>query len=305
MNDGEGGALSGGAEGRIRAAAGEAASAVVPRVRPADLARAASRSLHIQALLTPERMQGPGFAFALVPALRRLYPAREALAEAVTRHLGYFATHPVLSGIVIGAAARLEERSAAGEPVGAATIESTKRALMGPLAALGDSFYWLTLRPLSGIVGVLGLSALPLAGFPGPDWRVLLCPLLTLLTYNAVAMPMRVSGVARGYEAAFQPAMLLRSLGLPEWNAALGATGAFVYGAVAALVIRSLDLGSGAWGADLPARAASAAPLLVGAAIGAAGIRRWPGRCVEVAFLALALASALSFLGGGPERVAP
>jgi len=250
-------------------------------------------------------MQGPGFAFALVPTLRRLHPSPEALAEAVGRHLGYFATHPVLSGIAIGAAARLEERSAAGEPIGAAAIESTKRALMGPLAALGDSFYWLTLRPLSGLVGVLGLSVLPLAGLPGPDWRVLVCPLLTLLTYNAVAIPMRVSGVARGYAAALEPAALLRSLGLAEWNAALGAAGAFVYGAVAALVIRSLDLGSGAWGVDVPARAASIAPLLLGAAIGYAGIRRWPGRCVEVAALAMASAFALSFLGGGSERVAP
>ena len=191
-----------------------------------------------------------------------------------------------------------------GEPLGASAIESTKRALMGPLAALGDSFYWLTLRPLSGLVGILGLSALPIAGLPGPDWRVLVCPLLTLLTYNAVAMPMRVSGVARGY-AALDPAGLLRSLKLAEWNSALGAAGAFVYGAVAALVIRSLDLGSGAWGSDVPARAASIAPLLVGAAIGYGGIRRWPGRCVEVAFLALASAFALSFLGGGSERGAP
>ena len=276
----------------------------VASVRGSDLARAASRSLHIQSLLTPERMQGPGFAFALVPALRRLYPSREGLAEAVGRHLSYFATHPVLSGIAIGAAARLEERHAGGGAVSAAAIDTTKRALMGPLAALGDSFYWLTLRPFSGLVGVLGLSALALAGFPGPDWRVLACPLLTLLTYNAVALPMRIKGVARGYRAAHEPAALVRALHLAEWNAVFGAAGAFAYGVVLTLVLRSLDLGSGTWGYGASARAASATPLLVGAAIGYAGARRWPGRCVEVALAAIAVAFALSFFVGGPEGVA-
>jgi PTS system mannose-specific IID component len=277
---------------------------VAASVRRLDLARAASRSLQIQALLTPERMQGPGFAFCLVPALRRLYPSREALAEAVGRHMGYFATHPVLSGIAIGAAARLEERRAGGGAVSATAIEATKRALMGPLAALGDSFYWLTLRPFSGLVGVLGLSALSIAGFPGPDWRVVACPLLTLLTYNAVALPMRIRGVARGYEAAREPAALLRTLHLAEWNAAFGAAGAFGYGVVLMLVLKSLDLGSGSWGADASARAASVIPLLSGAAIGAVGARRWPGRGVEVALFAIAAAFALSFLVGGPEGVA-
>ena len=93
------------------------------RVRGDDLAIMTSRSLQIQALLTPERMQGMGFAFAILPALRRLYPAKEELARALTRHLAYFATHPILSGFVLGATARLEERRANGESIDDGEIE--------------------------------------------------------------------------------------------------------------------------------------------------------------------------------------
>ncbi len=252
------------------------------RLRGEDLARVTSRSLHIQALLTPERMQGPGFAFALVPALRRLYPSREELARALSRHLAYFATHPILSGYVLGAAARLEERRANGEAVDDQRIDSFKRALGSPLAALGDPLFWVTLRPLAGLTGVLAIAFLPAPDAAGPDLRVLLCPLLTLLTYNAFALPFRVAGTARGYAEGDRPVALLDSLRLAEWNEALARAGAFGYGSLVALVAVSLDLGSGAWGADGGARLAALTPLLLGALIGFLGLRRWPGRGVEV-----------------------
>ena len=101
----------------------------------------------------------------------------------------------MLSGIVLGVVARLEERRAKGLPVDEAQIESTKRALASPLAALGDPLFWVTLRPLAGLMGVLGMAVLPLADTVGPDLRVVVCPCLALLTYNAVAIRYRVAGV--------------------------------------------------------------------------------------------------------------
>jgi mannose PTS system EIID component len=261
------------------------------RVRGDDLATMTSRSLHIQALLTPERMQGPGFAFAILPALRRLYSQKEQLAAALSRHLAYFATHPILSGIVLGATARLEERRANGEPIGDVEIDAFKRALASPLAALGDPLFWVTLRPFAGLLGVLGIAFLPAAGFVGPDLRVLLCPLLTLLTYNAVALPFRLFGVARGYASGDQPGALLKSLRLAEWSHAIARAGAFGYGALIALVALSLDLGSSRWGVDGRSRVAALTPLVLGAVIGYAGLRRWPGRGVEVGLGVLAAAA--------------
>ena len=265
------------------------------RVRGDDLATITARSLQIQALLTPERMQGMGFAFALLPALRRLYPMKEELGRALTRHMAYFATHPILSGFVLGATARLEERRANGEPIDDAGIDSFKRSLASPLAALGDPLFWVTLRPLSGLVGVLGIALLPGAESVGPDLRVLVCPLLTLLTYNAVALPFRVFGVARGYESADRPGALLKSLRLAEWNHAVARAGALAYGALLALVALSLDFGSGRWGMDGRSRVASLTPLVLGAVIGYAGLRRWPGRGVEVGLGVLAAAAVFAW----------
>jgi PTS system mannose-specific IID component len=263
-------------------------------LRGDDLARATSRSLHLQALLTPERMQAPGFAFALLPALQRLYPDREALAAAMVRHMAYFATHPVLAGFVLGASARLEERRAAGEPVSDEAVQELKRSLASPLAALGDPLFWVTLRPLAGLAGVLAMVVLPPPVVAEPDLRVLACPLLTLLTYNAVALPFRIAGVARGYAGADRPGALVRSLRLAEWRGALERVGAAAFGALLALIVTMLDFRSGGWGVDSGARAAALAPLLLGGIIGFLGLSRWPGRCVEVALLALGVTAAVA-----------
>ncbi|HEY7727075.1 MAG TPA: PTS system mannose/fructose/sorbose family transporter subunit IID, partial [Candidatus Eisenbacteria bacterium] len=132
-----------------------------------------SRAVYLQALFTHQRMQGPGFAFSILPALQRLFGPRER-SEALRRHLGYFNTHPVLAGAVLGTVARLEERRARGETVTEERIEAVKRGLASPLAALGDPLFWVTLRPLSGLLGVLAAGAVPPPDAVGPDWRVLL-----------------------------------------------------------------------------------------------------------------------------------
>jgi len=272
--------------------AGEPAAAEAPRpkLRSRDLARASTRSLYIQAFFTPDRMQGIGFLFSLLPVLDRLY-AGEERAAAMRRHAGYFNTHPVLSGHVLGAVARLEERRARGEDVPAERIEAIKRGLASPLAALGDPLFWVTLRPLSGLVGVLALGLVPGAGPPAPDIRVLVCPFVVLLTYNAVAVPFRATGVARGYARAEQPLELVRSLRLAEWRRFLERSGAFVWGAVAALVIAML---AESLSHTRPGGAAHVLPLLAGAVAALGVLGRWPGRLVEAALAAVALAALLS-----------
>jgi PTS system mannose-specific IID component len=270
--------------------AGGQSAAPPPRLRSRDLVRLSARSLYLQAFFTPDRMQGIGFLFSLLPVLDRLYP-REERAAAMRRHAGYFNTHPVLAGHVLGAVAGLEERHARGEDVSGERIEAVKRALASPLAALGDPLFWVTLRPLSGLLGVLALGLVPGAGPPGPDIRVLLCPLVVLLTYNAVALPFRVTGVARGYARADQPLELVRSLRLSDWRRALERAGAFVWGAVTALVIAML---SESLSHTRPGGAAHVLPLLAGAVTALGVLGRWPGRLVEAALAAVALAALLS-----------
>jgi len=255
-----------------------------------DFGRATSRGLQLQALLQPERMQGLGFGFAMIPFLRRLYADPIERGAALRRHLAYFATHPVLAGFVIGTAARLEERRAAGEPISDQAIDGAKRAMASPLAALGDPLFWVTLRPLAGLAGVLALILLPPPPSGSPDFRVLLCPLVLFLTYNAVALPYRLAGVVRGYLDGDRPAALLRSLHLSERNAVLERVGAFAFGALLALAALRPGTGGAAVvhaGGNAVVWTLVVTPLALGLVIGLAGRRALPGRPVEIALVAL------------------
>lgn len=256
-------------------------------IRAGDLARVATRSLQIQAFLSPERMQGLGFGFSLLPVIRRIYPDPKARGVALRRHLHYFATHPVLAGFVLGAAARLEERRANGAALTDDGIDSYKRALASPLAALGDPLFWVTLRPLAGLLGVIAVAVLPHPPEGEPDLRVLLCPLVLVLTYNAVALPYRWIGVSRGYEHADRPDVLLRSLRLAELKTFLERAGAFAFGGLLALLAAGLDIPSSAWGRQAGGRVLELTPLLLGGLVGFVGMRRWPARSVEVGLAAL------------------
>ncbi len=263
-------------------------------VRPIDLAKTTSRSLYLQTLFTAERQQGPGFAFALLPVILRLYTTSEERGRALARHLSFFGTHPLLAGYVLGVAARLEEHRARGEPIGDLEIEQAKRALSSPLAALGDPLFWVTLRPLAGLVGILGMALLPLADPMGPDLRVLVCPLLALLTYNAVALWFRVPAVFRGYAMADEPGRLLRSLHLADWKHVLERVSAFAYGSLIVLTLWVLRVSVDMSGQGLLGAAGALAPFVLGTVGSAAALRWWPRRCVEIALAAVLLALVLS-----------
>jgi mannose/fructose/N-acetylgalactosamine-specific phosphotransferase system component IID len=84
-----------------------------------------------------ERMQALGFAYAMEPVLRKLFPNEADYEEALARHLVFFNTNPVVGApLIIGSAIAMEE---AGAP---ASAEGVKVALMGPLAGVGDTIIW-------------------------------------------------------------------------------------------------------------------------------------------------------------------
>lgn len=84
-----------------------------------------------------ERMQALGFAYAMEPVLRKLFPNEADYKEALARHLVFFNTNPVVGApLIIGSAIAMEE---AGAP---ASAEGVKVALMGPLAGVGDTILW-------------------------------------------------------------------------------------------------------------------------------------------------------------------
>ncbi len=86
-----------------------------------------------------ERMQGTGFAQAMVPLARRI-PDTHERAELLQRHTAFFNTEPNLGGFIVGVTLGMEEqRLALGGDGNATEITAIKSALMGPVSGIGDS----------------------------------------------------------------------------------------------------------------------------------------------------------------------
>jgi PTS system mannose-specific IID component len=158
------------------------------RLKSADLWRMAARTLLLQATFNYERQQGLGWAWALQPALERLYADAAVRRERLAEHTAYFNTQPTLASLALGAAAALEEQRAAGAGPDAAGMTRVKGVLGSSLAALGDRLFWFTLRPFAACLGVL--VAL------GGSW---LGAVALLVCYNLLHLGVRFLGISRGY----------------------------------------------------------------------------------------------------------
>lgn len=85
---------------------------------------------------------GQAVVFALAPALRKLYPNDDDYLAALNNHYKYFNTQPYMCQIVLGAALGMEEQLGRD---GAETIQNFKTGVMGPLAGIGDTLFWVVI----------------------------------------------------------------------------------------------------------------------------------------------------------------
>ncbi|HGD6898629.1 TPA: PTS system mannose/fructose/sorbose family transporter subunit IID [Streptococcus agalactiae] len=123
------------------------------------------RSQFLQGSWNYERMQNMGWAYALIPALKKLYTTKEDRAAALERHMEFFNTHPYVAAPIIGVTLALEKEKASGTPVEDKAIQGVKIGMMGPLAGIGDPVFWFTVRP---ILGALGASLASAGNILGP-----------------------------------------------------------------------------------------------------------------------------------------
>jgi PTS system mannose-specific IID component len=153
----------------------------------------AIKSLFLEASWNLVGQQNIGYAAAVSPALQRFYHDRpEDLAEARLRALRFFNTNPTFSGLVIGAALKLEENLAQGlipERQASLIVSS----LASALAAQGDLLFWQAWLPFCALLG-FGLTWLSLAT-GSVTWAPLLIPIL----FCALAWPVRLGGIFYGY----------------------------------------------------------------------------------------------------------
>lgn len=197
----------------------------VRRVTRHTLARVFWRCLFVQAAWNRRGMQNLGFACAIDPALRELYPEAERREEALRRHLGFFNCHPYMAAAIVGGAIHHEEKVASGAEPGSQPLQY-KQTLQGPLAALGDGFFWTALRPFFGAVAAVGAL---LAG-----WKAIV---VALVVYNVIHLALRIGLFRAGYRKGDAIVGDIAKLGLPIVADRLRGAGAALCGLAAALTV--------------------------------------------------------------------
>lgn len=148
------------------------------------------RSTFLQGSWNYERMQNLGWAYALIPAIKKLYTSKEDRAAALKRHLEFFNTHPYVAAPIIGVTLALEEERANGAEIDDTAIQGVKIGMMGPLAGVGDPVFWFTVRPILGALG----ASLAMAGN-------IVGPLLFFFGWNIIRMAFLWYTQELGYKA--------------------------------------------------------------------------------------------------------
>ncbi len=113
------------------------------------------RSCTLDAAWNYERQQNMNYCYAMIPILKRLYGNdKEKMAEALQRHLEFMSCTPHVVSLLMGITGAMEEENANNENFEASSISAVKTSLMGPMAGIGDSFFWGTLLTIAIGIGV-------------------------------------------------------------------------------------------------------------------------------------------------------
>ena len=155
-----------------------------------DRLSVAWRSQFLQGSWNYERMQNVGWAYAMIPAIKKLYKSKEDRASALKRHLEFFNTHPYVASPIIGVTLALEEERANGAPIDDTAIKGVKVGMMGPLAGIGYPVFLFTVRPILGALG----ASLAMSGN-------ILGPILLFVLWNVIRMAFLWYTQEFGYKA--------------------------------------------------------------------------------------------------------
>lgn len=192
-----------------------------------DLRRVFWRSFQMEFSWNYERQMNLAFVYALIPVLKKLYPQKAALAAALKRHLVFFNTTPHIVTLLLGITTAMEEKNSQQNEMDGTAIDNVKASLMGPLAGLGDSFFWGTLRLIATGIG----TSLALQGN-------ILGPILFLLVFNVPHILVRWLFTRWGYVLGTGVLHRVQKSGMME-SLTYGASiiGLMVVGAMAASMI--------------------------------------------------------------------
>ncbi len=197
-----------------------------------DLWKCAFRGLFMEGNFNFERMQGGGFAYSIIPALKKIHGNNPRdLAKSLKNHLQFFNASPKLFTFLLGTAVAMEENKE--KP---STVNVMKVAGMGPTGGIGDAIDHMTLMPLTL---ALGASIAMEGSIAGPFVFFILYQLVHFFVYFGLMF--------MGYRAG-TAAVVNMGNATEKLAKAANIMGIFVIGALSATFIKvqttaSLELG--------------------------------------------------------------
>lgn len=176
-----------------------------------------------------ENMQGLGYAYVIMPALKKIYGNDpEAMKRALKMHLQYFNTTPAMSHLIVGADMAIEDE--VGIDRAEEIVPGLKTGLMGPFAGVGDTIF----------IAIYRAIVFSLASYMALDGNVLglLIPLIATLGVVIVRYRFTQLGYQQGTKIATEFGNRIKSL--TDAASILGLT--VVGGLVASVISYKLNL---------------------------------------------------------------
>lgn len=152
-----------------------------------DFRKILLRSLPLDASWNYERQQHLAWSYTMCYVTRKLYDDKDDIKRALHRHLEFMAITPHLSPLLYGIVTSMEIENAQNPDFDETSISAVKSSLMGPLAGIGDSLFWGTLKTIAAGVSI----SLAMQGNA-------LAPLMFILIINVPAIFSRYFGLKYG-----------------------------------------------------------------------------------------------------------
>ncbi len=178
----------------------------------------------IYAWFSYDKMQAMSAIFILAPFIKANVKSKDELIEACKTNVQFFNTQPYMANFIYGICIAMIENH---EPWDA--IQAVKVGLMGPLAGIGDSLLWFTVRPILFSIG----AGLALQGN-------IVGPLFAMLAFWFVQWLVRYHGMRIGYEQGTKFLETAAETGLmEELTNAISIVGITVVGCLVATWVRA------------------------------------------------------------------
>lgn len=124
-----------------------------------------------------DRLQSLSFCASIQNNLRKLYPDDDDYQAALLRHLQFFNTEGTIGSVIQGISLSLEEeKSMNKDEISDEMIIALKTGLMGPIAGIGDTLIWGTIKPIclalattlalsNNLIGAFFVLLFPISGY--------------------------------------------------------------------------------------------------------------------------------------------